>query len=87
MYSILVGTGAIYNPIGGDDKVTIIFSATYASTPTMIDKWANLKKMEDETFLKIILGTAPIDTFDQFVADWKAQGGDEITAEVQAIAK
>jgi multiple sugar transport system substrate-binding protein/putative aldouronate transport system substrate-binding protein len=43
--------------------------------------------MEDETFLKIILGTAPIDSFDQFVTDWKAQGGDEITAEVQAMAK
>jgi len=87
MYSILVGDGAIYNPIGGADNVDVIFSATYASTPTMIDKWANLKKMEDETFLKIILGLAPIDDFDQFVIDWKAQGGDEITAEVQAIAK
>jgi putative aldouronate transport system substrate-binding protein len=87
MYSILVGDGAIYNPIGGADKVNVIFSETYASTPTMIDKWANLKKMEDETFLKIILGTAPIDDWDQFVADWKAQGGDEITAEVQAAVK
>ncbi len=87
MYSILVGDGAIYNPICGADKVNVVYSATYASTPTMIDKWANLKKMEDETFLKIILGTAPIDDFDKFVADWKAQGGDEITAEVQAAAK
>src|SRR5688572_69976 len=87
MYSILVGDGAIYNPIGGADKVNVVFSETYASTPTMIDKWANLKKMEDETFLKIVLGTAPIDAWDQFVADWKAQGGDEITAEVQAAAK
>jgi putative aldouronate transport system substrate-binding protein len=87
MYSILVGDGAIYNPIGGKDKVNIIFSATYATTPTMVTKWANLKKLEDETFLKIVLGTASIDTFDQFVADWKAQGGDEITAEVQALTK
>lgn len=87
MYSILVGDGAIYNPIGGADKVNVVFSETYASTPTMIDKWANLKKMEDEVFLKIVLGTEPIDAFDQFVADWKAQGGDEITAEVQAAAK
>ncbi len=87
MYSILVGDGAIYNPVGGKDKVNVIFSLIYASTPTMLEKWANLKKMEDETFLKIILGAAPIDSFDQFVADWKAQGGDEITAEVQAMAK
>jgi putative aldouronate transport system substrate-binding protein len=87
MYSILVGDAAIYNPIGGADNVNVVFSETYASTPTMIDKWANLKKLEDETFLKIVLGTAPIDAFDQFVADWKAQGGDEITAEVQAAVK
>jgi putative aldouronate transport system substrate-binding protein len=87
MYSILVGDGAIYNPIGGKDKVNVVFSETYATTPTMVDKWVNLKKMEDETFLKIILGTAPLDSFDQFVADWKAQGGDEITAEVQATVK
>ena len=87
MYSILVGDGAIYNPIGGKDKVNVVFSATYSTTPTMIDKWANLTKLESETFLKIIMGTASIDTFDQFVKDWKAQGGDEITAEVQAIAK
>jgi putative aldouronate transport system substrate-binding protein len=87
MYSILVGDGAIYNPIGGADKVNIVHSATYATTATMIDKWANLQKLESETFLKIIVGTAPIDSFDQFVKDWKAQGGDEITAEVQSIAK
>jgi len=53
----------------------------------MVDKWVNLKKLEDETFLKIILGQLPIDAFDQFVADWKAQGGDEITAEVQALSE
>ena len=86
-YSILVGDGAIYNPIGGKDKVNVVFSLTYAPTTTITSKWVNLKKMEDETFLKIILGTAPIDSFDQFVTDWKAQGGDEITAEVQAAVK
>jgi putative aldouronate transport system substrate-binding protein len=86
-YSILVGDGAIYNPIGGKDNVNVVFSLTYAPTPTITSKWVNLKKMEDETFLKIILGTAPIDSFDQFVTDWKAQGGDEITAEVQAAVK
>lgn len=86
-YSILVGNGAIYNPIGGKDKVNVLFSLTYTPTDSITTKWANLKKLEDETFLKIILGTASIDTFDQFVADWKAQGGDALTAEVQAIVK
>jgi putative aldouronate transport system substrate-binding protein len=83
MYSILVGDGAIYNPIGGKENVNVVFSLTYAQTPSMVSKWVNLKTLEDETFLKIILGTAPIDSFDQFVIDWKAQGGDQITAEVQ----
>ena len=53
----------------------------------MEQKWANLKKMEDETVLKIIVGTSPISSFDQFVKDWKAQGGDQITAEVQKLLK
>ena len=87
MYSILVGDGAIYNPVGGKDKVNVVFSLTYAPTATIISKWTNLTTMENETFLKIILGTASIDTFDQFVKDWKAQGGDQITAEVQAAIK
>ena len=87
MYSILDGDGAIYNPVGGKDKVNRVFSLIYSPTPTITSKWVNLKKLEDETFLKIILGTASIDTFDQFVKDWKAQGGDAITAEVQAAVK
>lgn len=64
-----------------------MFSVTYNQTPTMETKWANLKKLEDETVLKIILGQAPIDSFDKFVKDWKAQGGDEITAEVAELLK
>jgi putative aldouronate transport system substrate-binding protein len=87
MYSILVGDGAIYNPIGGGDKVKEVFSLTYAPTPTVTTKWVNLKKLEDETFLKIILGNAPVDSFDQFVSDWKAQGGDQLTTEIQGAAK
>jgi multiple sugar transport system substrate-binding protein/putative aldouronate transport system substrate-binding protein len=67
--------------------VNVVFSLTYATTPLITSKWVNLKTMEDSTFLKIILGTASIDTFDQFVKDWKAQGGDDITAEVQASIK
>jgi len=53
------------------------------TTKTMERKWANLDKMEQETFYKIVMGEQPLDSFDKFVADWKAQGGDEITKEVQ----
>lgn len=86
-YSILVGNGAIYNPIGGKDKVNVVFSMTYAPTPLVTTKWANLQALEAAVFLKIIRGDEPIDAFDQFVTDWKAQGGDDLTAEIQASIK
>ena len=38
--------------------------------------------MEYETFAKIITGQAPLSSFDDFVANWKAQGGDTDTKEV-----
>jgi putative aldouronate transport system substrate-binding protein len=84
MYSIMVGDGAIYNPIGGKDKVNVVFSLTYAPTPLVVSKWVNLSTLENTVFLKIITGAAPVDSFDQFVKDWKAQGGDDVTAEIQA---
>jgi len=69
-----------------DADMNRVSSLNYTQTKTMERKWSNLKKLEDETFLKIIMGAAPLDSFDQFVQDWKAQGGDEITAEVAAVA-
>ncbi|MBW7453691.1 extracellular solute-binding protein [Paenibacillus sepulcri] len=53
-----------------------------APTETMGEKWTLLKKMELETFLKIIYNKADANAFDEFVEDWKAQGGDKITEEV-----
>lgn len=37
--------------------------------------------------MKIIIGEASLDDFDTFVKEWKAEGGDEITAEVQETMK
>ena len=48
----------------------------------MQTKWANLKKMEEETFAKIIMGKADISEFDTFVENWKNQGGDQILKEI-----
>ena len=59
------------------------YSLIYSETPTMEKKWSNLKKKEDEVFLKIIIGEASLDEFDTFVEEWKVEGGDEITTEVQ----
>ncbi|MEC0090638.1 extracellular solute-binding protein [Paenibacillus macquariensis] len=81
MYSTLVGISPLQQPY----KKT--YSVTYSQTKTMERRWAALDKLEKETFLKIIMGAEPIDSFDQFVLDWKKQGGDQIIAEVDEVAK
>lgn len=52
-----------------------------APTPTMVERKATLEKLQNEVFVKIILGES-VDKFDQFVQDWKKLGGDQITQEV-----
>lgn len=84
-YSMFIGSGALTRA-KDDGILNIIHSTTYSMTDTMEKKWANLEKKEDEVFLKIILGEEPLDAFDTFVEEWKAEGGDEITSEVQALA-
>ncbi|MGA2973942.1 MAG: extracellular solute-binding protein [Spirochaetia bacterium] len=81
MFSLMVGSATIYK-----QSASKVESVLWTQTKTMETKWATLKKLEDETFLKIIMGAAPVSTFDTFVKDWKAQGGDQVTAEVQAEA-
>lgn len=50
----------------------------------VLAKRANLEKLEEETFAKIILGQAPIDEFDTFVEKWYAEGGQTIIDEIAA---
>ncbi len=52
------------------------------STKTADEKMSTLGKMQNETFVKIVMDAAPIDDFDSFVANWKKLGGDRITQEV-----
>lgn len=82
VYSLLKGFGCV---VDAKEKniVNKTYSLIYSQTETMEKKWANLKKKEDEVFLKIIIGELPVDDFDTFVEEWKAEGGDEITAEVK----
>jgi putative aldouronate transport system substrate-binding protein len=76
----MVGTSPLV-----DTPYTPVYSITYGQTETMQRRWANLKKIEDEAFLKIILGLEPLSAFDDFVAQWKREGGDQITNEVTAL--
>lgn len=55
------------------------FSGT---TPAMNEKWDYLYKLELQTFSDIVFGNKPVDAFDDFVNQWKAQGGEEVTKEV-----
>ncbi|MFD0714171.1 extracellular solute-binding protein [Paenibacillus sp. GCM10027626] len=55
---------------------------TGGSTETMKLKWDYLRKLELKTFSDIIFGDKPVDSFDDFVTEWKSQGGDRITEEV-----
>jgi putative aldouronate transport system substrate-binding protein len=54
-----------------------------APTNTMVLRSANLTTLEEEAFFSIIMGE-PISRFDDFVRDWRSQGGDAITTEVSA---
>ncbi|WP_159886907.1 extracellular solute-binding protein [Paenibacillus puerhi] len=81
-YSLLVG-GRTH----ADPNLNKLTSLSYNRTKTMENKWSNLSKLEKESFLKIIMGAAPIDSFDQFVQDWKKQGGDQVTAEIAETMK
>ncbi|WP_026560876.1 extracellular solute-binding protein [Bacillus sp. J37] len=65
--------------------INYVRSIATAKTKTMELKWNNLKKLEDETFLKIIMGNAPLSDFDKFVEKWNEQGGDQITKEVNEL--
>jgi putative aldouronate transport system substrate-binding protein len=51
-------------------------------TPTMVDRGSDLTSMVGETFLSIINGERPLDSFDQFVTEWKSLAGDQVTVEV-----
>ena len=51
-------------------------------TPTMIERGSDLNKLQEETLLGIIIGEKPLSAFDEFVDQWKSQGGDQMTQEV-----
>ena len=75
--AILVGDAPSVN-----EKYVPVYNAYNGQTETMEAKWANLKKMEEETFSKIVMGKADISEFDTFVENWKSQGGDQILKEI-----
>lgn len=60
--------------------LTPIFPQT---TPTMETNLANLEKLEEETFIKIVTGDIDVESgFEKFVTDWNKQGGEQIINEI-----
>ena len=64
------------------ETADIIYDEVYITTPAMVSRKAELDKLRDNTFISMIMGETPISEFGTFVEQWKAQGGDEIAAEV-----
>lgn len=64
------------------DQAAVYDQFTGPPTPTMAEKGELLRKMENETFLKIIYGQDSPDAFDSFVSKWNSSGGEQITKEV-----
>lgn len=81
-YAFAIGTKAI---VDAEDHMNRVYASTYAYSQSMDKKWTMLEKLEDETFLQIIMGEKPIDEFDNFVEQWKSLGGDQITKELQEM--
>ncbi|MBP3962450.1 extracellular solute-binding protein [Paenibacillus lignilyticus] len=64
------------------DSNQFVYNEFYGSaTESQVENGAQLDKLMNETFTKIIMGES-IDSFDKFVSSWKALGGDDVTAEV-----
>ena len=56
-------------------------------TESMGQYSGRLKSLEDEVFTKIIAGKSSIDEFDEFVERWYAEGGQQLTDDVNAWYK
>jgi len=74
MYSLMIGD----RPFATQKVDKAVTSITYAMTDLLEQRWANLKRMEDEIMMKIIIGQLDISAFDKFVSDWLAQGGQAV---------
>jgi len=68
-----------------DEKFDWVTPAFWGVTESSNTHGANLAKLEEEMFVAIVTGAKGLDEFDTFVKQWKEQGGDQITAEIQAI--
>lgn len=67
-----------------EEPANFLTPAYFETSETMKTKWASLEKLEQQTILKIIVGEADMASFDEFVKNWTAAGGQTITEEINA---
>lgn len=80
----IYGVGGVYNVMEGyiaNDQL-MVEAFVGAPTPTMVERRSTLEKLENEVFVRIIMGASPVDDFDKFVEDWLKLGGEAMTNEV-----
>ncbi|MBO7745148.1 extracellular solute-binding protein [Paenibacillus sp. MWE-103] len=63
-----------------------VFTSAYMGnpTPTMVSKGPSLRDEEVKMMTSIIMGSKPLDYFDEWAANWLASGGQSILDEVNA---
>lgn len=82
-HSRMKGIGLIQS-LTESNTINFITPVFPVETDTMKTNMANLNKLEEETFLKIVTGATPVDSgFQDFVSQWNKQGGEQIIKEIQ----
>jgi len=68
-----------YNKVFETRDVAIANEYWGNPTKRMQEVLPDLQTLESQTFIDIVVGNAPLERFDEFVEEWKTQGGDEVT--------
>lgn len=67
-----------------EENLEVISPVFYSETDTMSGEWWKLEELEKKAYLEMISGEKDMDYFEEFVQNWKAQGGERILKEMQA---
>ena len=79
-------TAPIYRANLVYDEGRLVFSKMWGPQPEILDELSGvLNDILNEGFTKIINGIEPLDYFETMVEEWKAAGGDEVTAAVNKM--
>ena len=81
--SRIYGVNDVLVKVRNEGILTEIESPYFGTTKTLEEKGADMDKLREETFMKMVTGAKPLSDFDKFVTQWNKQGGTAVTQEVQ----